>query len=448
MKHTHISARRQQSLMAAFAMSLAILVCTLAVQLGSFSSVEASNGQTLAPPGTTVNVKQNLSKAIEQRDAMLQRRLAMTFVSDTGKTVGVWNFNAKDYPQWIVFEVSAGGSRAVVSTERVIEELDRNPIKRIDRPDACTVLSTSTDTMGVERATTDCVARPGYVYESKQIAAVIKRALETKSEPKSIEVQLAEAPGSLNVAGETLTLLGAGKSDFGGSGVGRKANVRKALGEHLNNVIVPPGVEFSYNSVLGKSISTSNGWQMALTIFNGKDLEMAPGGGVCQSSTTMFRALLNAGFPIVERKSHSLYVHYYEKHGVGLDATIFPGKQDLTFINDTGHPVVVQSYYEGDEAFVNIYGVPDSRRVALEGPYFGKTAPKDLLGDGKKPLRANQIAWIRRILPAPGADMTSEVFVSNYTAVPRSLADAWPLTVTISGQTQHAAAPDEIADAR
>jgi vancomycin resistance protein YoaR len=92
--------------------------------------------------------------------------------------------------------------------------------------------------------------------------------------------------------------LSTGRSNFKGSGAGRKSNVRKALNERVNNIFVPAGAVFSFNDTLG-TVSTGNGWQMALTIFDGVDLRPAPGGGICQASTTVYRAALAAGFPIM-----------------------------------------------------------------------------------------------------------------------------------------------------
>lgn len=383
-----------------------------------------------------------LAKSINEREQLLGRRLAIKFVSDTGQPAGAWTVHMKDHPDWIMFEVTWGKPRAVINADTILAYLEKQPIERIVRPGVCSVLSTKVDEMGVERATTDCITREGHTYDPRQVATAVKRALE-RPDTTTIDITLPKAPGTVQMLidgrMQTLELIGAGKSDFAGSGYGRKENVRKAINEKLHNVVIPPTVEFSYNSVLGDKISKSRGWHDALTIFEGVNLRMAPGGGVCQSSTTMFRAVMNAGFPVIKRKSHSMYVTYYAKHGIGLDATIFPGLQDFVFVNDTGYPVLVQSYTEGDEAFVNIYGIPDGRRVAVEGPYFSSTAPKDLLENGK-PLRGSQIAWIRRVLK-PNEAIREEVHVSSYNSIPRNLATAWPLTVSVTGAMPvHAAA--------
>jgi vancomycin resistance protein YoaR len=246
-------------------------------------------------------------------------------------------------------------------------------------------------------------------------------ALERGEE--KITVTLEKVPGQLidteRSPDRPLVLLSTGRSNFKGSGAGRKSNVRKAINEHQHNIFIPEGSEFSFNDTLG-IVSLSRGWQMALTIFEGVNLRPAPGGGVCQASTTVFRAVLNAGLPILEQKSHSLYVTYYEAYGVGLDATIFPGKQDFRFKNDTGGPIIMQAYTEGDEATINLYGYDDNRSVTLSGPYFAGT--EGILPDGKK-IRANEIVWTRTVQSAAGT--STDIVASRYQAIPRSLAKNW-----------------------
>ena len=127
------------------------------------------------------------------------------------------------------------------------------------------------------------------------------------------------------------------------------------------------------------------------------ELRPTPGGGICQVSTTLYRAILFGGFPVLQRRSHSLYVTYYKKYGVGLDATIFPGSQDLVFLNDTPGNLIIQATVENaDEIVVNIYGIPDGRTVALEGPYMSENAPDDLRVNGRR-LTQKEIAWKQQI---------------------------------------------------
>ncbi|KKW38159.1 MAG: VanW family protein [Candidatus Peribacteria bacterium GW2011_GWB1_54_5] len=155
---------------------------------------------------------------------------------------------------------------------------------------------------------------------------------------------------------------------------------------------------------------------MAQVIFEGDQLKPAPGGGICQASTTVYRAIVNAGFPVVERRAHSLYVSYYKKYGVGIDATIFPGTQDLTFLNDTEQPLLIQAYDDGYEAVVNFYGTPDGRTVELQGPYFSTNAPEGMLINDRQVMK-NEIVWIQRVNYADGS-VKENLILSRYKELP------------------------------
>jgi vancomycin resistance protein YoaR len=204
----------------------------------------------------------------------------------------------------------------------------------------------------------------------------------------------------------------------------------KAINEQINGVIVPADATFSFNSLLGGPVTLSRGWSMALGIFDGGDLRPTPGGGICQTSTTTYRALLLAGLPIKVQRNHSLYVHYYEEYGVGLDATVFYGHQDLTFVNDTGHPLLLMSWIDGDDAFVSIYGSSDGRTVEMQGPYFWTNAPADLQINGRE-IRRNEIAWIR-VIKLPNGAEARELRVSQYKQLPKNLARQYEPTKVAS----------------
>ena len=374
----------------------------------------------------------DMSAAIDARMAMLERTVAVSFVSELGKApVSSFDISLKDHPLWITFNVKGNKATATLDVARLKQYLISYPPQGIPEPQSCILLSSWTDDDGVVRAQTDCIAKSGYLYNVDALAHDIADAFEHAAD--TVEYILTAVPAVVtdptNGSAMPMKLLATGHSSFEGSGLSRKANVRKGLNERVHNVLVPADTVFSFNDTLG-IVSINRGWQMALTIFEGANLRPAPGGGICQVSTTTYRAALAAGLPIVQQKSHSLYVTYYEKFGVGQDATIFPGKQDFQFKNDTGGPLLIQAYNDGDEAFVRIYGTDDERTVAITGPYFGKTAPKDLLEDGKI-LRNNEIGWVRTVT-MPGGEPKREVFIARYTAIPKTLSSRWELTTIIT----------------
>ena len=126
-------------------------------------------------------------------------------------------------------------------------------------------------------------------------------------------------------------LLGRGQSSFKHSSTIRNLNVKRGA-EVVNYILVPPGDTFSFIENLGP-VNTDNGYHMAYIIREGRT-ELDVGGGICQVSTTLFRAALNAGLPIIERQPHAYRVSYYEEGSrPGFDATVFIPKPDLRFQN-------------------------------------------------------------------------------------------------------------------
>lgn len=228
------------------------------------------------------------------------------------------------------------------------------------------------------------------------------------------ELEIIETKGAVvNKTGEDLgdlKFLTRGRSNFQGSTAGRAFNVRKGIDEKMNDIVIAPGATFSFNEFLGP-VTYAAGWKDALAIFNGKDLEPVPGGGLCQVSTTVYRAALNAGLEIAEQRNHSLYVHYYREYGNGLDATIYPGQQDLKFVNNTGEYLFLRSWTDGDDAYVDFYGTDDGREVELIGPIYKGEVPEEYADE--LVLGSTQIAWIYKV-KMPDGSTTEKILKSSY----------------------------------
>jgi hypothetical protein len=105
---------------------------------------------------------------------------------------------------------------------------------------------------------------------------------------------------------------------------------------------------------------------------------------------------------------------------VGIDATIYPRKQDLIFRNDTGNHILVQAYSKDFKAFVHFYGKSDGRNVALQGPFFNSSPSEQIEPLLHRPLDGHEIAWIQTITRQDGSQEQS-VILSRYESIPRSL---------------------------
>jgi len=163
-------------------------------------------------------------------------------------------------------------------------------------------------------------------------------------------------------------LLGEGVSRFTGSATGRINNLTLAA-SRTDGVLVPPGSIYSFNDAVGE-ISAATGYDSAWIIYGNQTI-LGHGGGVCQTSTTLFRAILNAGLPVVTRHPHAYRVYYYEiESPVGIDASVYQPTLDLRFKNDTPNYVLVQTNWDLNEyrLVFRLYGTPDGRKVEISEP--------------------------------------------------------------------------------
>lgn len=194
-------------------------------------------------------------------------------------------------------------------------------------------------------------------------------------------------------------LLATGESNFYGSPKNRKHNIAVGAGK-FNGVLVGPGDEFSFNKALG-GVGPKEGYLPELVIKKGATVPEY-GGGLCQVSTTAFRAAVKAGLEITERKNHAYAVQYYNPQGT--DATIYPPHPDLRFKNNTPAYILIQTRVEGNNLYFDFYGSDDDREVVLTGPYVYD----------KKAGGAMKATWTQEIYNKNGELEFKKVFYSDY----------------------------------
>lgn len=134
---------------------------------------------------------------------------------------------------------------------------------------------------------------------------------------------------------------------FTGSTPERRTNIALSA-SRLNGVIIAPGEEFSFNRLVG-DIAPETGFVQGKVIFGGRTVE-GVGGGVCQTSTTVFRAAFAGGYAITERNSHGYRVGFYELGGFppGLDAAIWQPERDFRFQNNTPYHLLIETSFMPD----------------------------------------------------------------------------------------------------
>jgi vancomycin resistance protein YoaR len=119
----------------------------------------------------------------------------------------------------------------------------------------------------------------------------------------------------------------------------------------LKGVTINPGAGFSFNRRVG-TFSQDQGYRRAPVSYNGQ-LISDWGGGVCQTSTTLYNAALLAGMQILERHRHRFAPGYIQ---AGRDAAVAYSNIDLRFRNPYEFPVRIEGLVEGDTLLISIVG--------------------------------------------------------------------------------------------
>lgn len=161
------------------------------------------------------------------------------------------------------------------------------------------------------------------------------------SQPRGTEEQLAVIKD----------LIGSFTTDYKTSAWGRVQNVENGAAK-INGTVLYPGDEFSvYETV--SPFTQENGYELAGAYSDGETIESF-GGGICQVSTTLYNAVLNAELEITKRYNHSMVVTYVDP---AADAAIAGTYKDLRFVNNYDFPIYIEAYCKNKTITFNIYGV-------------------------------------------------------------------------------------------
>lgn len=269
-----------------------------------------------------------------------------------------------------------------------------------------------------------------------ELASAVQTAVATGQ--RAVVVPLDEThPGVTTAAvldGYGVTdLLATGTSDFAGSDEKRVNNVLVAT-ELMDGVLVPPKGEFSYNHAIGSIVAVPA--FVPAGSSEGGIPGTSVGGGVCQISTSVFRAALNAGMPILEWWPHAFRMSYYEQGGwdAGFDASIAQpdvdplNGSDFRFANPTDDWILVRAAIRDQTiSVVELFGTPtgfdvtiEDIRYANEQPAGGWTEEIDpTLPPGSailtQPARSGiTVSFVRRVTDANGVEVSTDTFVSEY----------------------------------
>ncbi|MFN7252143.1 MAG: VanW family protein [Anaerobacillus sp.] len=154
------------------------------------------------------------------------------------------------------------------------------------------------------------------------------------------------------------TILSTYTTYFDPSVTGRSQNI-KLSSQAIDHYVLGPNEIFSFNKVVGQR-TIERGYQEAKEIVN-KEFVMGIGGGICQTSSTLYNAVDQAGLEIIERHSHSREIGYVPKN---RDATVSWGGPDFKFRNHYDIPILIsiETNLQTGKVEVQVFGsnLPDN----------------------------------------------------------------------------------------
>lgn len=214
------------------------------------------------------------------------------------------------------------------------KKVDRQPVNAIvDKTDGKTIIP----------------EQHGIVMDTAQAQSIIgdgsaaQYTIPVSVTPATVTKEVLDRALFRDVLGSASTNLNTGNRD-------RTSNVTLAA-KYMNETILNPGEEFSYNGVVGPR-TAERGFKAAGAYVNGKVIDDV-GGGVCQPSSTLYMAVLRADLQVTERTNHSMTVSYTP---LGQDATVSYGSLDFKFKNNTDYPIKIVAVREGGQMKTTIYG--------------------------------------------------------------------------------------------
>jgi vancomycin resistance protein YoaR len=296
------------------------------------------------------------------------------------------------------------------------------------------------------------ISEKGYKLDSAKATRQIVDALQNGSDTE-IVLNVEEVNPEINSDDPSQSgiteLIGEGKTSWRGSPANRIHNL--TLGsQKLSGIIVKPGQEFSTIKNLAP-IDAASGFLPELVIKNSNQVAPEIGGGLCQVSTTLFRAVLNSGLKITARSPHSFRVSYYEPP-VGMDATIYDPAPDFKFVNNYSTSILVWAIPGNNSLDFQIYGTKDGRKIDISDPVVGDyvSAGADVYSESAS-MGAGDIRQVERATPGAtasfnykvtatdGTVLQDETYISKYVAIANSFLYG-PGTTGIPGQEVQGAA--------
>lgn len=409
--------------------------------LGNFK-----NSADITLPVNQINPKVTMAGAQAAANSATQiLSQAITLKSPTKS----YTLNPKDFASWLIFSAEVPQQTSTGKVDLTKTGSEQTPAAQwhlevlIDGAHVADYLNSISPEINQEpkdakfavqngQVTTFQTSQTGYKLDADKAKTLISTSILGQIATVELPVQIIQpkvASDSATAMGIT-ELVAQGQTSWRGSPANRIHNL--SLGaQNISGTIVQPGQEFSTIQAIGP-IDGAHGFLQELVIKNSTQVVPEFGGGLCQVSTTLFRAVLNAGLKITDRTPHSFRVSYYEPP-VGMDATIYDPAPDFKFINTMKTPILIWGIATNNGLNFQIYGTKDGRQVSISTPAIGSyidppgpvytesdTMEPGTIRQVEKALRGATASFHYSVTDAAGKSMENQTFVSKYVALPDS----------------------------
>jgi len=382
------------------------------IVIKSFDRLDFSEKSIPTKVVSPIILEEEVSKYLDSVKKLVDREMVVTYedrrwVLDQEELLDLLAFEKEDRVEMALDEAKFDALLETITNS--VNELPRGQVTQTDG----------------DRVVNFEITKEGKEVDVAKFIEDFRNAYFGLKEVIELPVRVVEGPADKEKYG-IYALLGEGTSHFAGSSRSRIHNLTLAA-ERTNGVLVAPGATYSLNNSVG-DISSATGFQTAW-IIKGDRTVLGAGGGVCQTSTTLFRAILFSGLPVVTRYPHAYRVSYYEQDmGMGFDAAIFQPSWDLKFKNDTTGYVLVQTSWDlNDQSLTfRLYGTPDGRKVVIPDPVvLSQSPPPEPLYQDDPSLPKGVVkqidfsAWganviLTRTVKRDGEVLYEDVFRSNF----------------------------------
>jgi len=318
----------------------------------------------------------DVSAVAAQLQTILNRNMTLVLANPSPGEPASWDLTPQQLLSFLMVNKAVDGNAIEVKfNEEALRAGLADLAQQIDRAPENARFVFNDETRQLE------VIQPGKIGRALDVTTTLTHMTEalTRGDQQVALVVNEQRPDfydDANAASLGITeLVSTGQSLYAGSSTERMKNIG-AASTSQHGVMVKPGETFSFNHNLG-DVSLDTGYAEALIIYNGRTIK-GVGGGVCQVSTTAFRAAFNGGYPVIERWPHAYRVGWYERGaGPGLDASVFSPYVDFKFKNDTPYHILVEAY-ANDQAgrlTFKLYSTNDGRQVTISEPIVENVIP-------------------------------------------------------------------------